>query len=157
MKALPGLPINVVVDVDVVGTTVVGGSVVGTPVVGTPVVGTPVVGTAVLVVGTGVVVGGAAVVLELVVAVVGGDVVELPPHTNPPPGEPSHASQQLVVDPTHETPLSASHSAALGSISHSAVPPAIWTRQHVTASGRPHVDRAAQDTTSLWHSFGSEP
>ena len=157
MKALPGLPINVVVDVDVVGTTVVGGSVVGTPVVGTPVVGTPVVGTAVLVVGTGVVVGGAAVVLVLVVAVVGGDVVELPPHTKPPPGEPSHASQQLVVDPTHVTPLCASHSVALGSISHSAAPPLPCCRQHVTASGRPHVDCAAQDTTSLWHSLGSEP
>jgi hypothetical protein len=145
-KALPGLPISVVVVVVGATVLVVGASVlvVGTSVL---VVGTAVlvVGTAVLVVGTPVV-GGTPVVLELVVD---GAVVVLPPHTNPPPGDPSQASQQLVVDPTHETPSFASHSAALDSISQLAVAAAPLTVQHVTASGRPQTERAAHPTTSL--------
>lgn len=132
----------------VVGGVVVGGTlVVGGVVVGGVVVGTPVLGGDVLVVGTGVVVGGAAVV------------VVLPPHTNEPSAEPepSQASQQLVDEPTQVTPLRASHSSALGAISHwtdSAPPP---TEQHVTAPGRPQVERAEQLTTSLWQWRGNRP
>jgi hypothetical protein len=125
-KAPLGLPTSVVVVVElvllVVGSSVVvvGASVVLVLVVGSAVVvvgaAVVVVGAAVVVVGAPVVVVGAAVVVVdgLVVGVGADVVVVVPPHTKPPPGDPSQASQQLAAEPTQVTPGSASHSAALG-------------------------------------------
>jgi hypothetical protein len=113
---------------------VVGGAVV----VGAAVVGAPVVGGAPVVVGAAVV--GVTVVVDVL-----------------PPQAFVHASQQLVDAPTHAAPpFGGWHLSALFLVEHFTLPRRS-TRQHVTASGLPHVDLAAQRTTSPLHSVGSEP
>ncbi len=103
-----------------------------------------VVGAAV-VVGAPVVVGAAVVVGVAVVVVV------------PPPHAFVHASQQLVVAPTHAAPpFGGWHLSALFLIEHRTLPRRS-TRQQVTASGFPHDDLAAQRVTSPLHSVGSVP
>ena len=103
-----------------------------------------------MVVGVGAVVGGAPVVVgALVVGVT--VVVDVPP-----PQAFVHASQQLVVAPTHAAPpFGGWHLSALLFTEHRTLPRRS-TRQHVTASGLPpHVDLAAQRVTSPLHSGGS--
>jgi len=96
-------------------------------------------GCVVVVVGGAVVVGAAVVVGVAVVVVV------------PPPHAFVHASQQLVVAPTHAAPpFGGWHLSALFFTEHRTLPRRS-TRQHVTASGLPHVDLAAQRMTSPLH------
>ncbi len=142
MKAPLGLPCVVVVVDEVV--VVVGAAVV---VVGAAVV---VVGAAVVVVGAAVVVVGAAVV------VVGAAVVVVvPSQTNGPPAP--QESQQLAAVPTHAwPPLGALHFSALDLVEHFTLPRRSM-RQQVTAPGLPHVDLAAQRTTSPLHWRGRSP
>jgi hypothetical protein len=111
-----------------------------------------VVGAAVVVVGAAVVVVGAAGV------VVGTPVVlVVVSQTNAPPGDDSHASQQLVAVPTHAWPsFGGLHLSALFLIEHFTLPLRSM-RQQVTEPGLPHVDFAAQRVTSPLHSFGSAP
>jgi len=74
-----------------------------------------------------------------------------------PPQAFVHASQQLVVAPTHAAPpFGGWHLSALFFTEHRTLPRRS-TRQHVTASGLPHVDLAAQRVISPLHSVGSWP
>jgi hypothetical protein len=105
-----------------------------------------------VVVGAAVVVG-APVVVGAAVLVVGVTVVVV----LPPLQAFVHASQQLVVAPRHAAPpFGGRHLSALLLVEHRTLPRRS-TRQQVTASGLPHVDFAAQRTTSPLHSVGSWP
>jgi hypothetical protein len=97
------------------------------------------------------------VVTGAVVVVVGGAVVVVVPGTVVVVVPPPHASQQLEVDPTvAEPPFGARHEAALFLMLHF-VRPLASVRQQVTAFGRPHVERAAHETTSPRHCGRSWP
>jgi hypothetical protein len=92
------------------------------------------------------------VVVGAAVLVVGVTVVVVPPLQ-----EFVHASQQLVVAPRHAAPpFGGRHLSALLLVEHRTFPRRS-TRQHVTDSGLPHVDFAAQRATSPLHSVGSWP
>jgi hypothetical protein len=118
-----------------------------------------VVGAAVVVVGAAVVVVGAAVVVVGgALVVVGGALVVVLPQTNAPADEPApQESQQLVAVPAHAwPPFGGLHMLALDLIEHFTLPRRSM-RQQVTAPALPHVDCAAQLTTSPVHSFGRSP
>ena len=111
------------------------------------------VGAVVVVVGAAVVVVGAAVV------VVGAAVVVVVPwQTKAPPAEPApHESQQLAAVPAQACPpLGALHWLAFDLIEHFTLP-RLSTRQQVMAPGLPHVEFAAQWTTSPVHWLGRSP
>jgi hypothetical protein len=70
---------------------------------------------------------------------------------------PAHASQQLDTTPAHAVPpFGFVHRAADFLIAHD-VFPCRSVRQHATAPGFPHVERAAHRTTAPLQSFGSVP
>jgi hypothetical protein len=99
----------------------------------------------------------AAVVLVvpgLVVLVVGGAVVVDVPG-QPPPAE--HASQQLEAAPTQALPPFGGRQRSALRLMLQRVLPAASVRQQVTKPSRPHVECAAQLTTSPLHSARSAP
>jgi hypothetical protein len=91
-------------------------------------------------------------VVDVVVVVV--DVVVVVGDTQPPD---PHASQQLGTEPTHALPpFGARQASAVRFVAHR-VTPRRFVRQHVTAPGRPHVERAAQRRTSRRQAAGRSP
>jgi hypothetical protein len=68
-----------------------------------------------------------------------------------------HASQQLGALLTHASPLRGARHESASRLVLQSVRPLAVVRQHVTKPSRPHVDRAAQRTTSPWHSCRRSP
>jgi len=114
-----------------------------------------------------VVVEGATVVVVdagAVVVVAGREVVVVAPAVvvvvdpgggHEPPGP--QASQQLAMVPTQAVPPCGARQDAAARRMLQCVRPFRSVRQHVARPRRPHVDRAAQETTASWHSLRSRP